>query len=106
MTADASAAEPAPRLDPERIADLLAAMATTVNAELRALGPDGASWPPAPGEWCAKEVVGHLSEADRRGFAGRIRILLAEDEPDLIDWDQPAVAAARRDCTKSIDEIL
>ena len=106
MTTGSSAGEPPPRLDPDRIGDLLAATATTVGAELRGLGEDGASWSPAPGEWCAKEVVGHLSEAERRGFAGRIRILIAEDEPDLLDWDEPGVAAARRDCAKSIDEVL
>ena len=106
MTEGGPAQRPAPLLDPSRIADLLAAVATTATAELRALGPDGAAWSPAPGEWCAKEVVGHLIEAERRGFAGRIRTLLAEDEPNLIGWDQPAIAAARRDCAKSVEAIL
>ena len=54
------------------IADLLAASAATVVAELRALGAEG-GWRPAPGEWSANECVGHLIEAERRGFAGRIR---------------------------------
>jgi DinB superfamily len=83
-----------------RIADLLAATATTILAELSALGPD-AGWRPEPGEWSANECVGHLIEAERRGFAGRIRLILAADRPDipadLEDWDPPAVAAARRD---------
>ena len=35
-------------------------------------GDDG-GWRPAPGEWSANECVGHLIEAERRGFAGRIR---------------------------------
>ena len=41
-----------------------------------ALG-DEAGWRPAPGEWSANECVGHLIEAERRGFAGRIRPILA-----------------------------
>jgi len=96
----------APRLEPGRIAELLAATATTVTAELRALGDAGARWRPAPGEWCANEVVGHLIEADLRGFTGRIRTLLAENDPEFVGWDQPSVAASRGDCAKSADELL
>ena len=56
-----------------RIADLLSASAATAVAELLALGDD-AGWRPEPGEWSANECVGHLMEAERRGFAGRIRL--------------------------------
>ena len=66
----------APALDPSAIAELLAATAATVAEELRALGAD-AGWRPAAGEWSANECVGHLIEAERRGFAGRIRTILA-----------------------------
>jgi hypothetical protein len=96
----------APRLDPARIAELLAATAMTVEAELRALGEAGARWRPEPGEWCANEVVGHLVEADLRGFTGRIQTLLAESDPAFLGWDQPSVAAARGDCAKAPDELL
>ena len=63
-------------LAPAQIADLLAASAATVVAELLALGDEG-GWRPEPGEWSANECVGHLIEAERRGFAGRIRTILA-----------------------------
>jgi hypothetical protein len=96
----------APYLEPARIAELLAATAATVDAELRALGEAGAKWRPASGEWCANEVVGHLVEADLRGFTGRIRTLLAESDPAFVGWDQPSVAAARGDCAKSTGELL
>ena len=95
-----------PALEPARIAQLLAATATTVEAELRAVGESGARSRPAAGEWCANEVVGHLVEADLRGFTGRIRTLLAEDDPAFLGWDQPSVAAARGDCARSPDELL
>jgi DinB superfamily len=92
----------------DRIADLLAASATTVIAELVALGDQG-GWRPEPGEWSANECVGHLIEAERRGFAGRIRRILATDRPaipaDLEDWDPPAVAEARRDHLRSGAEL-
>jgi hypothetical protein len=104
MTADGPVA-PVP---PARIAELLASSATIVLAELTALGPDGGRRP-EPAEWSANECVGHLIEAERRGFAGRIRRILAADRPDipadLEAWDPPAVAAARRDHLRSGAEL-
>lgn len=100
--ADAPALDP---LDPATIAGLLEATGATILAELGALGPHG-GWRPAAGEWSANECVGHLIEAERRGFAGRIRVILEAAEarpdipPDLEAWDPPAVAEARRDDLK------
>lgn len=92
-------------LTPEQVAGLLDVSATAVRRELEALGDAEAAWHPAPGEWCVKEVVGHLIEAERRGFAGRIRTLLAEAHPAFAAWDPPAVAAARRDCEQPPGEL-
>lgn len=85
------------------IAELLAATAAIVEVELRALN-EVAGWRPAPREWSANECVGHLIEAERRGFAGRIRTILGgmrsdgSFEPPMLEtWDPPAVAATRRD---------
>lgn len=73
---------------------------------LRAIPPDAASWCPAPEEWCANECLGHIIEAEKRGFAGRIRIILKQDNPKLQTWDQPSVAAARHDCEKPLEELI
>ena len=91
-------------LDVGAIARLLGSTLVAVEVELSALGPN-AGWRPADGEWCANEVVGHLVEAERRGFAGRIRAILASDRPLLERWDQPAVAAARRDDLRPAAEL-
>ena len=100
MTSDRSDQGHEAPLPPSTIALLLAATPVTVTAELAALGADG-GWRPEPGEWSANECVGHLIEAERRGFAGRIRTILAAPDPDrpadLEAWDPPAVAEARRD---------
>jgi hypothetical protein len=67
--------------------------------EIHALGAE-AGWRPQAGEWSANECVGHLIEAERRGFSGRIRQILeapADTPARLITWDPPAVAEARRD---------
>lgn len=95
-------------LGPASIADLLMTTAATVSGEAQALGPEG-GWRPAPGEWSVNECIGHLIEAERRGFAGRIRRILEADRPDLPpdleDWDPPAVAEARRDHLRDGPEL-
>lgn len=69
-----------------------------LEGEVTALAEAEANWHPAPGDWCANEVLGHLIEAERRGYAGRIRDILA-GKP-LHAWDQAAVARERRDCDR------
>jgi hypothetical protein len=44
--------------------------------ELQHLPDEILAWHPAPGEWCVKECLGHIIEADRRGFSHRIRDVL------------------------------
>ena len=90
-------AEPLPS---SAVAALLGAAATMIHAEMRALAPAALEFHPAPGEWCAKEVLGHLIECERRGFSGRIALILAGDTPALEGWDQEAVARARHDCRR------
>ncbi|HKW94374.1 MAG TPA: DinB family protein [Methylomirabilota bacterium] len=87
-------------LAPPVVAELLRAAAAAVGAELSALPAPVLAWHPADGEWCVKEVLGHLIETEQRGFAGRIRIILGGDRPQLEGWDQEAVARARNDCAR------
>ena len=54
-----------------------------------------------------KECLGHLIEAERRGFASRIRFLLQHDgDAALTSWDQIAVARARNDCVADTATLL
>ena len=86
-------------LSPDALTALLLASAHAIAAEASALGPR-ARVRPADGAWCANEIIGHLIEAETRGFNRRIRAILADREPVLETWDQPAVAAARDDREK------
>jgi len=88
------------RLPPPAVAALLQSAASMIHAELGALPPGALEFHPAAGEWCTKEVLGHLIECERRGFSGRIRIILDGDTPALEGWDQDAVARARHDCRR------
>ncbi|HEV2249410.1 MAG TPA: DinB family protein [Candidatus Limnocylindria bacterium] len=91
-------------LTPAQVAVYLESTCGLIEAELTALGDD-AGWHPAPGEWCARAVVGHLIESEKRGFAGRIRIILANDHPKLEAWDQVAVEKQRNDCERVTDSV-
>ena len=93
-------------LTPAEIAPLLDAAMTTLRAELGSLPERVLTAHPAPGEWCAKEVIGHLIEAERRGFAGRIRTMLVETNPTLETWDPSEVARARKDCAQPMAALL
>jgi hypothetical protein len=88
------------------VARLLEAGATSLRAEVEGLPEAVHGWHPAPGQWCVNEVLGHLLEAERRGFAGRIRLLMEADDPRLETWDQEAVARERRDCTRPGAQVL
>lgn len=92
-------------MTPSEVADLLDMSGQAFASTLDALTPEVASWRPAPSEWCVNEVVGHVIEADRRGFAGRIRLILGAQEPDLPDWDSMAVSKSRSDCDRSPAEL-
>src|SRR5262245_62152456 len=40
-----------------------------------------------PGEWCPREIVHHLGDSEMDA-AGRIRMIVAEQRPVLVGWDQ------------------
>jgi hypothetical protein len=97
---------PATPLAPKDVAELLRAGGEALKAELTALPASVQGWHAAPAEWCAKEVLGHLIEAERRGFAGRVRAILGEHEPKFAAWDPDVVARERRDCDRDVKELL
>jgi DinB superfamily len=96
---------PAP-LAPRQAATLLGTMPIFLRAEFEAAPGAFLRWRPAPEEWCVLEVVGHLIETEERGFAGRIRTILAEERPRFATWDPSAVARERQDEQRDPAELL
>ena len=86
------------RLSTDQVARLLESTCALVEAEMDALGDEGCRWHARDGEWCVNECVGHLIEAEKRGFTGRIRDMLA-GKP-IHSWDQAQVARDRHDCDR------
>jgi hypothetical protein len=96
---------PAP-LAPHQAAELLGTMPIFLRAEFAAAPGAFLRWSPAPEEWCVLEVVGHLIETEQRGFAGRIRTILAEERPRFSAWDPSAVARERQDERRDSAQLL
>jgi hypothetical protein len=44
---------------------------------------------PAPGKWTAREVVHHLADSEMIA-AGRLRLIVATDNPQIVAYDQDA----------------
>jgi hypothetical protein len=95
-----------PGLPPAQVAPLLESTLAMIQAEVAALNENQLRWQPAEGEWCVLEVIGHLTEAEQRGFGGRIRTFLEQDNPTCVTWDQDAVARDRRDHERDPRTVL
>jgi len=95
-----SAAAATTELTPAQVAELLESTSALLEAEIKALGDDEARWHPAPGEWCVNECLGHIVEAEKRGFFGRITRTLEQDRPFEAGWDQVAIERERKDCER------
>jgi len=78
----------------------------TVRVETEALGAEAMRWHPAEGEWCANEVIGHMIEAEQRGFGGQILRILEQPGRQLPTWDQEAVQRERHDCERGGHDLF
>jgi DinB family protein len=67
-------------------AEVQTELADQLDAVIEMSGPNLRTRP-APGEWSALEVLGHILDAEITS-AARYRWILAQDEPTLIGYDQ------------------
>ncbi len=84
----------------------LAEMPGWVESLRRRFTEDFARTRPAPDAFSYVEHVWHLADLEREGFGERIRRLLAEDSPDLPDFDGARVAAERDYRARGLDDGL
>jgi hypothetical protein len=75
--------------------DVLAATPRVAREATRGLSDDVLGRRPAPKEWSAAEVLGHLWDSEI-AYSFRARAILAQDQPRLIGYDQDAWAALAR----------
>lgn len=89
-----------------QVGTLLQATVPMLQAELATLPEPLTRFRPAAGEWSVNEVLGHLIEAEERGFAGRIRRILTQPGYVCEGWDPNQVARDRRDHEKAAAALL
>ena len=80
----------------------------TTPAAIRALvaeAGDELRTRPAPGEWSVLECIGHIVDGELVA-AARFRWILAEDEPDLVGYDQALWVEGLRHRDDDPDELL
>ena len=82
-------------MTPKEVAARIDAAGTAIEAELGSMSDELASWHPADGEWCVKEVLAHLTLSEGHGFAGRITHILSEDEPQMSATGRPEAACGQ-----------
>lgn len=69
-----------------------AAGAAAVDDALAAITDDELDRrPPDPGSWTARQVVHHLADSESMSYT-RLRRLIADDEPQIEGYDEPAWA--------------
>jgi len=60
---------------------------------------------PEPAEWSAVELIGHMVDAELASSA-RYRWILAQDEPDLMPYDQDAWADRLHSTNELVEDLL
>jgi hypothetical protein len=79
-------------LDGRPLDEILTESPSAIASLLQAIGSDCAGKSPAPGKWCAAEVIAHLADCEI-AFGFRLRQTLAEDNHTIQPFDQDKWAA-------------
>lgn len=94
------------QLTPAEVAALLGATATVLQTEFAAMPEAMLRWRPTSDSWSVLDVVGHLTEAEQRGFAGRVCQIVTESRPRFQGWDPSEVARIRNDTARGPQAVL
>jgi len=74
---------------------VIASSPSQIQSLFATIGPERADQPPAPGKWCAREILCHLADCETV-FAFRLRQTLAEDNHVIQPFDQDKWAGPYR----------
>lgn len=85
--------------------DALAAFPDALRQRLQGQADAALRFKPAPAEWSVVEVVGHLCDIESL-WAGRIRQMLAAEQPAFPNFDPDATVAQQRYQEKQLAALL
>lgn len=91
---------------PTQVSEVLSTTYTVLQAELNVLPVEVLGWHFDPKEWCIKQVLGHLIETEKNGFAKRIPLMVKVKDPQLVSLDQDKEALIRNDCEQDAKNLL
>jgi hypothetical protein len=74
--------------------DQLAATPEILRLIMAGLTDEQAQWKPGPDRWSIAEVVEHLSHVEGHLFRARIDRMMAENNPEVLDYDTNEYSAA------------
>lgn len=77
----------------------------TLASVVRDVPSDLRGAPEAPGKWSIRDVVQHFADSELNGSI-RFRMVLAQDRPPLIGYDQDLWAERLRYSESNVDEAL
>lgn len=92
-------------IDPDEIAETLASLPSMLRTLLAPFDDATLRARPAPGEWCALEVIGHLITCDTGAFRDRVEAI-AGGAGEVPAFDGGASLLARDPMASSVDELL
>ena len=93
-------------LELAQVASLLNTTPRILQAMVSGLDRDILQWHPTPEDWCINGIIGHLIEADRRAFAGRIQAIISTHNPQILHWNPVATSVARNDCLQNTSHLI
>jgi hypothetical protein len=92
-------------LDPVELSEQLATVVRQALPWLQALTEASASRPEKTGKWCAKEVMGHLTDSAINNHARMMRLQI-ETEPSLPGYEQMAWVGLQRYADREWVKVL
>jgi hypothetical protein len=82
-----------------------AKLAAELRAAVAGLGEEELSRPEAPGKWSILDVVRHLADSEVV-IGWRLRLVLAEDRPNITGFDQDAWSAHLRALYPGVESMI
>ena len=89
--------------NPSSLLTMLEAMPGELESAAARMTAEAARTPPPDGGFSLVEQAWHLADLEREGYGERLRRLLAEDDPELPDFDGARAAAERNYRARSLD---
>ena len=84
----------------------LASSLAAITALVESIPEDDSTWVAGEGQWCLREVMGHLIDGDREIFRLRLELIFSESLEDWPVMDPEGWVIERKYSERSLRELL